>query len=64
MTTREASVVLGITPDHLVSLVRRRKVDPEPARDAHGYFDWSAADLERAKEALLTDLRRRPQPAE
>jgi len=61
MTTREVGMQLGVSPDLLIAMIRRQKITPPPPRDRHRFYAWSPADVERAREALCTDLRRRPE---
>jgi len=49
----------GCTYWRLVSAMRGGKITPLPARDCSGDFIWSDEDLERARAALQTDLRRK-----
>jgi hypothetical protein len=42
----------------LASLLRNDKIPP-PAKDISGDYIWTEADIERARQALATDLRRK-----
>lgn len=53
----------GATYHRLVAALRSGKIAP-PEKDASGDFTWSQADVERARQALATDLRRKRSGAE
>jgi hypothetical protein len=49
---------IGISQGHLHYLIRATKVSP-PGRDTSGDYLWTDADIERAREALKIDRRRK-----
>jgi hypothetical protein len=49
---------LATTYHRLIGLIRFGKITP-PARDSSGDYLWTNADLERAREALKIDHRRK-----
>jgi hypothetical protein len=58
LKTPRAARVLGITHPHLLSLIRDGRMDP-PGRDQSNHYLWSPSDIERARQALKTDRRRK-----
>jgi hypothetical protein len=50
---------LNTTYNRLVGAIQRGKISPLPLKDESGEFVWTPADIERARQALSTDLRRR-----
>ena len=56
--TCEAARELGVTREKLTGLLRRGRIEP-PEKDISGDYWWSDADLERARQALAVDLRRK-----
>jgi hypothetical protein len=58
MKTPQAARELGMTVTRLRSMIQNEKIEP-PAKDTSGDFVWTAQDLERARQAALTDRRRR-----
>jgi hypothetical protein len=66
MTTRQVARMLGYTPIHLINAIHADRF-PAPARNQHGFYEWSAADIEAARVGLAIDRRRkgfRPQRPE
>jgi hypothetical protein len=59
LKTPAAVRVLRTTYHRLMGLIRFAKIDPLPARDSSGHYVWGPDDLERARQALQVDLRRR-----
>jgi len=57
--TTAAAKELGIRPGHLHYLMRSGKLDPMPEQDSSKDYWWGPEDLERARAALATDLRRK-----
>jgi hypothetical protein len=49
---------LGTTYHRLMGLIRFAKIDP-PARDSSGDYLWNEQDIERARQALQVDRRRK-----
>jgi hypothetical protein len=49
---------LGTTYHKLIGLIRFSKIEPPP-RDTSGDYLWDDAALERARQALKVDLRRK-----
>lgn len=62
-TTRQAASVLAVPYGRLWGALRSGKVEPLPVKDHYGFFTWTAEDIERARQALATDLRRKREPA-
>jgi hypothetical protein len=58
LKTPAAARALSTTYHRLMGLIRFAKLDPPPARDSSGHYVWSPKDLQRARQALVTDLRR------
>jgi hypothetical protein len=56
--TPVAARELGTTYYRLMGLLRSEKIEP-PARDSSGDYVWTDGDLERARQALGVDRRRR-----
>jgi hypothetical protein len=59
MSSRTAAAKIGIGVPHLRSLVRDARIPPPP-KNEFGYYEWRDSDLERARQALAVDRRRRP----
>lgn len=57
-TTAGAVRLLQTTLPTLTGALRCGKF-PAPAKDAHGFYVWTEADLERARQALAVDRRRK-----
>lgn len=53
-----AARILGIAESHLHYLVRSHKI-PAPQKDSSGDFIWFDTDIERARQALKIDRRRK-----
>jgi hypothetical protein len=49
--TPAAADELGVPYTTLMSLLRYRKIKP-PSKDSSGDFQWTDADIKRAREAL------------
>jgi hypothetical protein len=60
--TPVAAKRLGVPYHRLIGLLRADRIEP-PAKDSSGDYVWSAADIERAREALQTGGRRKAVPA-
>jgi hypothetical protein len=56
--TNDVSILLDVLPGHLHSLIRSRRMPP-PLRDSAGDFWWSEEDIQRARDALKIDRRRK-----
>jgi hypothetical protein len=52
---------LGVSYHQLAGLLRSRKIPP-PQKDSSGDYIWTDEDLDRARQALAVDLRRKRQP--
>lgn len=59
LKTRAAARELNVSLSKLRAAIGSGKLDP-PAKDESGDFQWAEEDLERARQVLATDLRRRP----
>jgi hypothetical protein len=57
LKTPAAARAIGTTYHRLIGLIRFVKLDPLPGRDSSGHYIWAPDDLERARQALHTDLR-------
>jgi hypothetical protein len=53
---------LGTTYHRLIGLLRFNKIPP-PSRDSSGDYLWTDADLDRARQTLAIDRRRKAVPA-
>jgi hypothetical protein len=59
LKTPQAAKALGVLTSHLHSLLRTGRLDPLPRKDGSGDYCWSPEDLDRAREAMKVDRRRR-----
>ena len=57
LKTPTAARQLGVTYHQLIGLIRYGKMEP-PARDTSGDYYWTAADVQRAREAIRTQRRK------
>jgi hypothetical protein len=62
LLTCEAEKHLGAPWRILQSLIRGRRIDPPPRKNASGHYVWSAVNLRQAREALKTYRRRKYTP--
>ena len=60
LLTCEAEKHLGAPWRILQSLIRGRRIDPPPRKNASGHYVWSAVNLRQAREALKEYRPRRP----
>jgi hypothetical protein len=58
MKTPVAAMHLNTTYHRLIDLVRFQKI-PAQGKDTSGHYIWGQADLDRAREALKMDRRKR-----
>jgi hypothetical protein len=58
LKTAAAAAALNTTYHRLIGLVRFGKIEPPP-KDSSGDYLWDADDLERARQALAIDRRRK-----
>jgi hypothetical protein len=56
--TPAAADELGVGYYRLIGLLRARRIK-RPEKDSSGDYVWTEEDLERARQALVTDRRRR-----
>jgi len=56
--TRSAAAAIGATVAQIMAAIYAGKLTP-PAKDESGDYVWSDEDLERARQALATDRRRK-----
>ncbi len=58
MTTRQIAADLGVIAATVCQMIMRGKI-PEPGRNRLGHYEWTEADLQRARQALAADRRRK-----
>lgn len=57
--TCEVVELLGVKGPRLRDAIQNQRIAPPPGKDPSGHFVWTDADIERARIAISTDLRRR-----
>ena len=60
LLTREVEEALGVPFWQLRGMIRNGKIAPAPERNILGHYQWTPADVARAREALKTYKPRRP----
>ena len=57
MSTKQVADLIGVAANTLVSGIRNGRF-PTPAKNAHGFYDWSEQDVANLRSLLSIDRRK------